>query len=74
MVEIIMPMPGKLVAVKVEIGQKVEEDEDLVIIEAMKMEMPVVATKDGTIREVICKVGEAYQMGDVLILLECKIN
>jgi acetyl-CoA carboxylase biotin carboxyl carrier protein len=70
MVEIIMPMPGKLVAVKVEIGQKVEEDEDLVIIEAMKMEMPVVATRDGTIREVICKVGEAYQLGDVLILLE----
>ncbi len=70
MADISMPMNGKVIAVKAELGQKVEEDEELVIIEAMKMELPVVATESGTVKEIKAKVGESYQVGDVLVVLE----
>ena len=43
MADVTMPMNGKVIAVKAQVGQKVEEDDELVIIEAMKMELPVVA-------------------------------
>jgi acetyl-CoA carboxylase biotin carboxyl carrier protein len=69
MAEVTMPMNGKVIAVKVEIGQAVAEDEELVIIEAMKMELPVVATQSGTVKEIMAKVGETFQVGDVLAVV-----
>lgn len=69
MAEITMPMNGKVIAVNVQVGQTVSEDDELVIIEAMKMELPVVATESGAIKELNCKEGESYQVGDVLIVL-----
>jgi acetyl-CoA carboxylase biotin carboxyl carrier protein len=69
MADITMPMNGKVIAVKAEVGQTVDEDAELVIIEAMKMELPVVATEGGTVKEVSAKVGESYQVGDVLVVL-----
>lgn len=70
MTEITMPMNGRVIAVKAEVGQKVEEDEELLIIEAMKMEMPVVATEGGTVKGVKAEVGESYEVGDILVILE----
>jgi acetyl-CoA carboxylase biotin carboxyl carrier protein len=70
MADITMPMNGKVIAVKTDVGQTVEEDAELVIIEAMKMELPVVATESGTVKEIKAKVGESYQVGDVLVVLE----
>ncbi len=70
MADVTMPMNGKVIAVKAEAGQKVEEDDELVIIEAMKMELPVVAVATGTVKEVKAKVGESYQVGDVLVVIE----
>jgi acetyl-CoA carboxylase biotin carboxyl carrier protein len=69
MTEIIMPMNGKVIAVSAEISQAVQEDDELVIIEAMKMELPVCATQNGTVAEIKAKVGESYQIGDVLVVL-----
>ncbi len=69
MTEITMPMTGRVIAMRAEVGQRVEEDEELLIIEAMKMEMPVVATESGTVKEVKAKVGESYEDGEVLIVL-----
>lgn len=69
MADLTMPMNGKVIAVNVEVGQAVEEDDELVIIEAMKMELPVVATEGGTVKEIKAKVGESYQVGDVLVVL-----
>jgi acetyl-CoA carboxylase biotin carboxyl carrier protein len=62
-------MNGKVIAINVEVGQAVEEDEELVVIEAMKMELPVVATDGGTVKEIKAKVGESYQTGDVLVVI-----
>jgi acetyl-CoA carboxylase biotin carboxyl carrier protein len=70
MADITMPMNGKVIAVKTEVGQAVDEDAELVIIEAMKMELPVVATQGGTVKEIKAKIGESYQVGDVLVIVE----
>ena len=70
MAEVTMPMNGKVIAVKASVGQTVEEDEELVVIEAMKMELPVVAVSSGTVKEVKAKVGESYQVGDILVVVE----
>lgn len=69
MADILMPMNGKVIAVKVEVGENVAEDDELVIIEAMKMELPVVATESGTVKEIKATVGESYQVDDVLVVL-----
>jgi len=70
MADVTMPMNGKVIAVKAEVGQKVAEDDELVIIEAMKMELPVVAVASGTIKEIKAQTGESYQVGDVLVVIE----
>jgi acetyl-CoA carboxylase biotin carboxyl carrier protein len=69
MADVTMPMNGKVIAVKAQVGQNVAEDDELVIIEAMKMELPVVATESGTVKEILCKEGESYQVGDTLVIL-----
>jgi acetyl-CoA carboxylase biotin carboxyl carrier protein len=55
--------------VKVQIGDQVIEDQEVLILEAMKMEMPIVSTVAGTIESVNCSVGDAVQGGDVLVTL-----
>jgi biotin carboxyl carrier protein len=70
MADVTMPMNGKVIEVKAQVGQSVDEDAELVIIEAMKMELPVVAPQSGTVKEVKAQVGESYQVGDVLVVIE----
>ncbi len=69
MAEVVMPMNGKLIDIKVQVGQSVQEDDEVAIIEAMKMELPVVATGSGTVKEIRVTVGESYQVGDVLVVI-----
>lgn len=61
---------GTVWKIEVEVGDEVEEDDDLIILESMKMEMPVVATEDGTVSEILVKEGEAVEEDQVLIVLE----
>ncbi len=51
-------------------GQAVAEDEDLVILESMKMEIPVVAPCAGTVTELLAQAGDSVKMGQVLVVLE----
>ncbi len=69
MADVTMPMNGKIISIKVQAGQSVQEDEEVVIIEAMKMELPVVAPESGEVKEVKAKEGESYQVGDVLVVI-----
>lgn len=69
MADITMPMNGKVISINTEVGKSVSVDDELVIIEAMKMELPVVATEAGEVKEVKAKEGESYQVGDVLVVL-----
>ena len=69
MAEIVAPMPGKICEVKVQVGDQVIEDQEVLILEAMKMEMPIVSTVAGAIESVNCNVGDAVQGGDVLVTI-----
>ncbi|NIR17617.1 MAG: acetyl-CoA carboxylase biotin carboxyl carrier protein subunit [Deltaproteobacteria bacterium] len=63
-------MGGKVLDVKVNVGDVVNENDEVLILEAMKMELPVVATSSGTVKEVRCNKGDAVEADAVLIVLE----
>jgi acetyl-CoA carboxylase biotin carboxyl carrier protein len=63
-------MVGKIVEVVVAPGANVDEEDDLVVIESMKMEIPVGAPQAGTVREVRVSAGDTVQEGDVLLVLD----
>jgi biotin carboxyl carrier protein len=65
-----VPMPGKIVAVLVSDGDKVEKGQGLVIVEAMKMENEVRCPINGEVREVRVKTGDAVEAGAVLAVVE----
>lgn len=70
MADVTMPMNGKVISVSVAVGQSISEDEDVIVIEAMKMELPVAAPCSGAVKEIRVKVGESYQVGDVVAVIE----
>ncbi|MDQ3588307.1 MAG: biotin/lipoyl-binding carrier protein [Actinomycetota bacterium] len=61
---------GTVWKVACEVGQDVEEGETLVILESMKMEMPLEAEDDGKVSEIACSEGQSVSAGDTLIVLE----
>jgi len=52
-----------------QVGQTVEEDDDLLILESMKMEIPVCAPCDGVVKEIRVAEGAAVSEGDVVIVM-----
>jgi acetyl-CoA carboxylase biotin carboxyl carrier protein len=67
--DIAAPMGGKIIDVKVKVGDAVNENDEVIILEAMKMELPIVATASGTVKEIRCKKGDAVEAEAVLIVL-----
>jgi acetyl/propionyl-CoA carboxylase alpha subunit len=68
--EVTAPMPGTVIRVLVEAGQEVEARDTLVVVEAMKMEMPLPAPRAGIVRAVHVTEGETVGRGEVLVELE----
>jgi len=68
--EIKAPMGGKILDVKVAVGDAVSEGDEVVILEAMKMELPVVAEATCTVKVVKCSNGDAVEADAVLVVLE----
>ncbi|GGX74477.1 3-methylcrotonyl-CoA carboxylase subunit alpha [Litorimonas cladophorae] len=64
------PMPGKIIALNVAIGDTVSEGDALVVMEAMKMEQTLTAPRDGVVAEVGAELGELVTDGAVLVSLE----
>lgn len=60
---------GKVVKIEAGVGTAVKKGDSVIIIEAMKMEIPVVAPEDGTVASVDCKIGDAIEGGAVLATL-----
>jgi len=60
---------GKVFKIEASVGQKVSKGDAVVIIEAMKMEIPVVAPEDGTVASIDVAVGDAVEAGGVLATL-----
>lgn len=63
-------MGGKVIDVKVRNGDTVNEGDEVIILEAMKMELPVASEVSGTIKDVKCKKGDAVEADAVLVVLE----
>jgi acetyl-CoA carboxylase biotin carboxyl carrier protein len=61
---------GTVWRIEVEVGDTVDEGDTVVILESMKMEMPVEAEDPGTVKEIRCTEGQAVSEGDTLIVLE----
>ncbi len=61
---------GTVWKVEVEVGDTVEPGDTVVVLESMKMEMPVEAEVAGTVKEIRCEEGQAVSEGDVLVVLE----
>lgn len=70
MSEVIAPMGGKVIDVKVNVGDVINEGDEVIILEAMKMELPVVAETSGTVKEVKCAKGDAVEAEAVLVVIE----
>lgn len=68
--EIKAPLAGKVFQINVSAGDQVEEDDEILIMEAMKMETPVYAPVKGTIKEVKVKKGDSVEEDDLLAVIE----
>jgi len=64
------PMPATVVDVRVNAGDRVSKGDVMIVLEAMKMELPIVAPRDATVSAVRCRPGELVQPGIPLLALE----
>ena len=68
--EIVAPLAGRIMQLNIEAGGKVEEDEEAVIIEAMKMETPIYSPCNGTVTEIKVKEEDTVEEDDVLAVVK----
>lgn len=69
-IEIKAPMVGKILHVRCEVGQTLGEDDEMFILEAMKMEIPIAAPSAGTVKEIKVEAGQSVENDQVLAILE----
>lgn len=67
--KIVAPMPGKIVDVKVKVGQTIKEGDLIAVLEAMKMENEVFASQGGTIASVNVTAGTMVESNDVIVTI-----
>jgi acetyl-CoA carboxylase biotin carboxyl carrier protein len=68
--EILAPMPGTIFQVHVKPGDDVVEGQELLVLEAMKMENPIVSTADGKIKDVLVKVDDKVSTKQAMLVIE----
>jgi acetyl-CoA carboxylase biotin carboxyl carrier protein len=61
---------GTVWKIEVEVGDEIAEGDTVVILESMKMEMPVEAEDPGVVKEILCAEGQSVSEGDTLVVLE----
>jgi acetyl-CoA carboxylase biotin carboxyl carrier protein len=61
---------GTVWKIEVAVGDTVNEGDTVVILESMKMEMPVEAEDPGVVKEILCEEGQSVSEGDTLVVLE----
>lgn len=69
-VDVKTEITGNVWKIVVEPGASVEEDEPILILESMKMEIPVAASEGGTVREILVSEGETVTEGTVVARIE----
>ncbi len=70
MADIEAHITGTVWKIEVAVGDTVSDGDTVVVLESMKMEMPVEAEDDGRVAEIKCEEGQSVQEGDVLVVLE----
>ena len=70
MADIAAHITGNVWKIQVAVGDSVSDGDEVIILESMKMEIPVESDDDGTVAEIKCEEGQAVSEGDVLIVLE----
>jgi acetyl-CoA carboxylase biotin carboxyl carrier protein len=70
MADIEAHITGNVWKIEVSVGDEVAEGDTVVILESMKMEIPVEAEDEGRVAEIRCKEGDSVSEGDVLVVLE----
>lgn len=70
MSEVLASMAGNVWKVLVKVGDQVEEGQDVVILESMKMEIPIAAEFDGTVKEVKVNEGDFVNEGDIIVEID----
>jgi biotin carboxyl carrier protein len=68
--EVRAPMPGRIVEILKKAGDRVMEAEEIMIMEAMKMETPIVAPSDGVITTVKVEPGKAVAKDEILVVID----
>jgi acetyl-CoA carboxylase biotin carboxyl carrier protein len=69
-IEIKAPMTGKIVSIVVNLGDQVNAEDEVVIMDAMKMEIPVYAPAEGTVKEINVKEGDSVKTDQILMTLD----
>ncbi|KGX91495.1 acetyl-CoA carboxylase biotin carboxyl carrier protein subunit [Pontibacillus marinus] len=70
MIEVKANMAGSVWKIVVKEGEEVEDGQDLLILESMKMEIPIATEDDGTVKELKVQEGDFVNEGDVVAILE----
>ena len=70
MIEVKAELVGNLWKIVTEVGQTVDEDDTLMILESMKMEIPITAPVAGTLTGILVKEGEVVQEGQTVATIE----
>ena len=68
--EVLAALAGNVWKVLVEEGDSVEEEDELFVVEALKMEIPVYSPCDGSVKEIRVKEGDAVEEDDVLAVID----
>ena len=68
--EILAPLTGKIVKINIKPEDAVFEDQDILVIEAMKMETPIYAPCDGVIKNILLKEGDDVEEDDLIAVIE----
>jgi pyruvate carboxylase subunit B len=68
--ELTAPMPGKVIRLLFEEGQKIEAGQGILVVEAMKMQNEMQSPRSGTVTSIRVKAGDAVAAGDVLAVVE----
>ena len=70
MAEVKSPLAGNIVEILVSVGEDVENEQEIIILEAMKMENPIYSPSAGKIKEIKVKSGDKVERDDLLMVIE----
>ena len=64
------PLPGKVIKVNIKAGDKISEFDEICVIEAMKMENPILSTVTGIVKEILIVEGKVVKAGELIAVIE----